>query len=167
MKKGKPAGKRGVHTAVVLPPDVLEQLRKSERGVSEEIRERINRTFSDDAIDPVTRELRDGLVNIAARLRGDFGEEWHASPRVFREFAAAVAQRLSAYEPPATAPTDIPDSVAGVVPPDEWAGWLGKVRERDDQAAHDYPQLKKAQDRRFASIGLPLIRRAKKEDEHE
>ena len=37
--------KRGVHTAVVLPPEVLDQLRKSERGVSEEIRRRIALTF--------------------------------------------------------------------------------------------------------------------------
>ena len=69
--------KRGVHTAVVLPPEVLDQLRKSERGVSEEIRRRIALTFEQDAADRVIRELCDEVRRIADKLRQDFGAEWH------------------------------------------------------------------------------------------
>ena len=52
MKKSKRAR---VHTAVVLPPDVLEQLRRSERGVSEEVRRRVDRTLDEDAFDEKPR----------------------------------------------------------------------------------------------------------------
>ena len=43
--------KRGIHTAVVLEPEVLERLRKSKEGVSFEIRERIRRTLEQDTFD--------------------------------------------------------------------------------------------------------------------
>jgi hypothetical protein len=149
---------RGVHTAVVFSPEVLEQLRSSERGVSEEVRRRVALTFEQDAIDPVTRELRDGLLNIAALLRSDFAADWHALPWAHKAFAAAIVQRLAEYAPP-----ERPNlAVDALFDPPET---IGRLRERDDQRAHDYPQLKALKQRKMAR----LLKRAitKKEREHD
>ena len=129
--------KRGVHTAVVLPPEVLDQLRKSERGVSEEIRRRIALTFEQDAADRVIRELCDGVRRIADKLRQDFGAEWHASLRAHQAFAAAVAQRIAQYTPPAiTESAAGSDSVWATVGADDPPETIGRLRESDDRREH-------------------------------
>ena len=61
-KRRRRKGERGVHTAVVLPREMLDLLRESgrrqERGVSEEIRERLAGSLFEDARDPTTRSIR-------------------------------------------------------------------------------------------------------------
>jgi len=156
---GKQKRSRGVHTAVVLPPDMLEQLRRSERGVSEEIRRRLALTFEQDAADPITRELHAGLANIATQLKQDFGTEWHTMQRPYEAFVAAVVQRLANYKPPQreeVAATDL--LFAG---PDGPPETIGRLRESDDRRAHPYPHLEVAQRRRSPLRSLHI--RAKKE----
>jgi hypothetical protein len=141
---------RGIHTAVVLPRDVLEQLRRSERGVSEEIRRRIALTFEQDSIDPVTRELRDGLVDIAKLLRQDYAVEWYTWPPAYQAFAAAMAKRIAEYAPP-------PGILASAgatkdMLREESPETIGRMRERDDRRAHAYKHLAEAQKRRSAGF---------------
>jgi hypothetical protein len=156
-------GKRepGVRTSVVLPPEVLEKLRQSERGPSVEIRERIARTFAEDALDPFTRELRDALVNIAELVHLDSIGSWHSSPSAHKEFVAAVTQRLAAYTPPpppiARGPSgevrvgvsDLFEASAAEADPE----MLGKIREQDDRRWHSYPHLEARMQRKSAFRG--------------
>jgi hypothetical protein len=129
-----------VHVGVRVDPAIADRLRASDRGLSDEIRERLERTFKYDEVDPVTRELVEGLINIAASLRVDFRGEWHSWPGAYEAFATAVAQRLSAYAPG-------PGMAIGPeaeIKEDE-TKMIGRTRERDDRRAHDYPHLKVAQ----------------------
>jgi hypothetical protein len=157
LPTGKTADAR-VHTGVRLDAKILERLSASDRGVSDQIRERLERTFAEDDLDSVTRELRDGLVRLAARLRSDFGSDWHASPWAHKAFVAAIVQRLAGYAPPER-PSLAVDALFD--PPET----IGRLRERDDQRAHDYPQLKALQQREMARLMKRAI--AKKERKHD
>jgi hypothetical protein len=95
-----------VQVGVRLDPEVADRLRKTGRGLSDEIRERLDRTFKYDQIDPITRELVEGIINIAALLRLDFETEWHAWPPPFEAFTEAIKQRAAEYAPPLDIPGD-------------------------------------------------------------
>jgi hypothetical protein len=140
---------RGVHTAVVLSAEVRDKLKQSERGLSEEIRERIERTLKYDELDPVTRELVEGLINIAALLRIDFGAEWHRWPRAYEAFATAAAQRLAGYALP---PDIVADTTSEMLTENDLPETVGRMRERDDQRAHVYRHLAAAQKRKTAGF---------------
>jgi hypothetical protein len=129
-----------VHIGVRVDPSIADRLRASNRGLSDEIRERLERTFKYDEIDPVTRELIEGLTNIAALLSVDFKGEWHAWPGAYEAFKSAVVQRLSAYAP---GPGMVVDPECEIN--EDETEMTGRTRERDDRRAHDYPHLKVAQ----------------------
>jgi hypothetical protein len=137
-----------VQTGLRLDGEVIDRLRHSERGLSDEIRDRLERTFKEDAIDAVTRELRDGLTNIAANLALDFGAQWHASPRAHEAFAAAIAQRVAAYAPPPRDGVGASDLFGPADPPET----IGRLRERDDQRTHGYEHLGSAQKSKTARL---------------
>jgi hypothetical protein len=88
---------------VSLPDDLREQLdvvvAKSGNSLGEEIRQRLERTIEQDALDPVTRELLTGIADLAAGVQADLGTPWHAYGEVLNVFAAAVAQHLADYKP--------------------------------------------------------------------
>jgi hypothetical protein len=152
-----------VQTGLRLEAEILDRLRSGGRGLSDEIRERLERTFKEDAIDPVTRELRGGLLTIAARLRADYGAEWHASWYAHQAFTAAIKQRLAGYEPPEPPPSA---AVADLFePPDT----VGRLRERDDQRAQSYPHLEGAQKRHSTRRMARAARhmKATRENDHE
>ncbi len=125
-----------VQTGVRLDAGMIERLRQGERGVSEEIRNRLERTFAEDALDPVLRELREGITNIAARLCQDFGAEWHSSPKAHEAFTAAVLQRLSRYRPSASVQEAVKDADYLAEP-----RIIGKLRESDDLHQHMYEHI--------------------------
>jgi hypothetical protein len=79
-----------VQTAVRLPRELLDRLRQSERGVSEEIRERLGRTFIEDALDPPLRALIDDIVELAELVRSDVAGNWHSDPGAHAVFRSAV-----------------------------------------------------------------------------
>lgn len=133
-----------VQTGLRLEPAMIDRLRQSDRGLSDEIRDRLERTFKEDAIDAVTRELRDGLVNIAERLRADYGE-WHKSPMAYQAFNAAMIQRIAQYEPPPE-PEGAASDLFGR------SDTIGRLREHDDRRSHSYPHLETAQ-RVLATLG--------------
>lgn len=130
-----------VQVGIRLDPAVADRLRRGQGGLSDEIRERLERTFKYDEVDPVTRELVEGLINIAALLRVDFRAEWHAWPGAYEAFAAAVVQRLAAYAPP-PAPEMMVDPESEIK--EDETKMIGRTRERDDRRAHDYPHLEAA-----------------------
>ncbi len=139
-----------VQIGVRLDSVVADRLRASEHGLSDEIRQRLERTFKYDKVDPVTRELVEGLVNIAALLSVDFGAEWHAWPRAYEAFFSAVKQRIAAYAPPPGVMTGAGATMD--ILRDEPAETIGRMRERDDQRAHPYKHLADAHKRRSAGF---------------
>jgi hypothetical protein len=146
----------------------LERLGKGERGVSEEIRERIERTFKEDEIDAPTRELRDFLVHIAAQLRDDYGTDWHKAPRAYQAFVAAIIEQLRPYEP-VREPGPVAASDLLYLGPDHPPDVVGKLRARDVRRTHSYPQLEaalEAERERRRRSGVS-VQSKKKEGKHE
>ncbi len=125
MKKKKKIGRPRaenpmVHTAVVLPPDLIDRLKMDAeakgQGLSAEIRDRLLATYQGS---PVDRETEDLLV--AVRKLGDTiayhqGAKWYEHSYSLAAFKAGVAQFLSRYLPsgdervrPDSANTGAPD----------------------------------------------------------
>src|SRR5450830_1269628 len=93
-----------VHTAVVLPGDLLERLRAdakaSDKGLSTEIRERLKLTYvlGGERIDPETDDLLATIALLARNLARDRGKKWHQHPYALAAFKAGVAEVLSRYQ---------------------------------------------------------------------
>jgi hypothetical protein len=136
-----PLDKKQRQLPVALSEDLRAQLESlsAEAGhsIAEEIRRRIERTIKEDA-DPVTRELWDGLVNIAAKLREDYNAEWHASSKAREAFSAAMVQRLEAY---AYLAEERQGADERLFTPSGPPKKIGRVREVEDRQRHFYPIL--------------------------
>jgi hypothetical protein len=89
-----------VQTGLRLPKRTYEQLSKSERGISEEIRRRLDQTLYLDQFDVQTRELADDIMRLAVQVRLDTDVAWYENPRAFETFSVAVAEWLKSLEPP-------------------------------------------------------------------
>jgi hypothetical protein len=121
-----------------LEADVIDLLRRGGRSLSDEIRHRLERTFKEDGMDAVTRELRDGLTHIAAILRQDYHAEWHASSNAREAFSAAIVQRVDAY---AYLAKKRPSAEEELFAPRGSPERIGRSRETSDRHLHPYPVL--------------------------
>jgi hypothetical protein len=144
---------------VGLPAELRERLEVASAGAShslaEEIRRRVERTFKEDAGDPVTRELIAGILNLAETIRLDLGAAWHTYPAIHEAFAAAIAQRLAGYMPASSpgAEAAIRDLLgAGLSQPQDSPETIGRTHERHDQRSHSYEQLQAIQRRKLAAL---------------
>jgi hypothetical protein len=106
MKVGRPRSEKPmVHTAVVLPPDLIAQLKadakKSGQGMSAEIRERLRVTYlmQGSRGDPETSNLLNAIKQLSHSLARDLGTRWHRHPYVMAAFKAGVADFLARYQP--------------------------------------------------------------------
>jgi hypothetical protein len=97
---------RGVHTALVLQPDVLEKLKKGSGGVSAEIRRRIDRTFLEDEFSEATRSLADAVMWIADEIDRQIGLPWNASRNGHLAVATALQTWLELCAPAAISGKD-------------------------------------------------------------
>jgi hypothetical protein len=157
-----------VQTAVRIPRAMLDRLRESELGVSEEIRQRIERTLQEDTVDPITRELLIGIGNLAAAVQADLGTAWHSYQEVQEVFAAAVVQRLAAYKPSqrTTAFIQLARDLLGETAASQVSGApdaVGATIERADRRTRAYEQLQRLQTARARSP-LSSMRRKPKEE---
>jgi hypothetical protein len=159
QKRGKSGAPESAERKVVgvrLDDEILDRLERGGGSLSDEIRERLKRTFTEDDLATATRELRDALVHLAAKLRADYGNrEWWESAYAHEAFVAAVMQRLAEYAP--TPPSQKGGAVSDLFDPPDM---IGRLRERDDRREHSYPQLEAAQKRRSSAHRL----RGKKDD---
>jgi hypothetical protein len=102
-----------VHTAVVLPRELLGRLKedaeRSGRGLSTEIRERLKFTYVREGrpCDPETMEFGKFIKNLACSLAGDLGNKWHERKYAFVAFKSGVAELLARYEPKDSGTYDI------------------------------------------------------------
>jgi hypothetical protein len=92
-----------VHTAIVLPRELLERLRTdaeaSHKGLSSEIRERLKLTYALGGVrsDPETDDLLAAIKLLADNLARDLGKKWHQHRYVLKAFTDGVAEFLSRY----------------------------------------------------------------------
>jgi hypothetical protein len=105
-KVGRPRSEKPmVHTAVVLPPELIAQLKadakKSGQGMSAEIRERLRVTYLMELSrgDPETGNLLNAIKHLSDFLARDLGKRWHQHPYVMAAFKAGVADLLARYPP--------------------------------------------------------------------
>lgn len=126
--------------SVRLDHAVVDRLRKGRIRLSHEIRNRLERTFKYEEVDPVTRELVEGLMSMAQLLQTDYGCEWHASRLACGAFVAAIKQRVARYAPASPVHHGAISDVAWEQPKA-----VGELRESDDRRAHDYPHLREAE----------------------
>jgi hypothetical protein len=153
-----------VQTGLRLEPAVLDRLREGGLSASKALRDRLDRTFREDDLDPATRELRDAVTNLAELVHRDFGD-WHSSPRAHAVFAAMIVERLAAYAPKVGDAAE--DLGLGIGDAPETIKAIAMMRERDDRRAHAYPQLE-ARTAGPSRIAAAMRRnRTKKEGDHD
>jgi hypothetical protein len=159
---------------ISLPDDLREKLdaliSKSGNSLGEEIRQRLERSIEQDRIGPITLELATGVVNLAATMEAflDAGL-WHWHQQLHGIFAAAVAQRVRAYEPPIKGALALQrlaqklgDAAASQLrqAPDA----LGAVIERADRRSHSYEYLQQLE-RDRAKLGGGVLSDVRKKEE--
>src|SRR5258708_425104 len=120
-----------VHTAVVLPQVTIERLKKSGRGMSEEIRARLTSSLLYDELDPKTRLLAAEIIQLAEEVRREFASEWHADVNTYKAFIAAVADQLESHRP--TAVSDSTGTTSHDAPPETIGRVLARRYRRDRQ----------------------------------
>jgi hypothetical protein len=88
-----------VHTAVALPRDMLERLKReakaADRGLSTEIRLRLERPERDVA----TLRLLDAIALLADYVADDLGKKWYEHAYALAAFKAGVTGLLAYYLP--------------------------------------------------------------------
>jgi hypothetical protein len=153
-----PLDKKQRQLPVALPPDLrahLESLSaQAGHSLAEEIRRRIERTIREDAMDGATRELRDGVVNIAAALHRDYKAEWHASSRARQALSAAIAQRLEGY---AYLAKKRPSADEELFAPRGSPEDIGRIRESDDRHLNSYPMLNSSPPAKRQAKSISLV----------
>jgi hypothetical protein len=104
-KRGRPRSENPmIHTAVVLPRDLLERLKQDAeaagQGLSTEIRGRLLATYADTpSRDRQTRELVEGISLLDDYVAADVGKRWHEHPYAMAEFRGGLAELLAQYQP--------------------------------------------------------------------
>jgi hypothetical protein len=88
-----------VHTAVVLPPEMIEQLKQSERGLSEEIRHRLTVSLDADKYDYRTRKLADDVMELSRQIAEQANHQWFNHPEVHAALVGAMQQYLEDHAP--------------------------------------------------------------------
>ena len=109
-KRGRPRSENPmVHTAVVLPRDLLSRIKKDaerrEIGLSAEVRQRLQVYEQDRDLavlkgrDEETKSLIEAIKLLADNLAGDLGKRWYEHPYTLAAFKAGIAVFLGHYEP--------------------------------------------------------------------
>jgi hypothetical protein len=99
-KIGRPRSENPmVHTAVVLPADLISKLKAdaeaSDQGLSAEIRQRLHSTFLSQGRE--TNRFLVAVRKLADMLARDLGTEWYEHPYTLAAFKAGVVALLSRY----------------------------------------------------------------------
>jgi hypothetical protein len=104
-KRGRPPSENPmIHTAIVLPRDLLKQMKsdaeQSGRGLSGEIRHRLQSTYEKEKLprDPETTEFVELVRRLAASLAADLGKQWHERNYGVAAFNSGVAAFLTHYQ---------------------------------------------------------------------
>ena len=133
--------------SVRLPKKWIDHLGRSELGVSEEIRRRIERTLEQDEFDPHTRELCDDIMSMAEEINHySVGEaDWHANIKSHEAVKVAIGAWLDMIKPPD------PDGVAladlpGPKDPETLGRATAKFRLKAKRYFSDRPEARERSD---------------------
>jgi len=96
-KKGKREAR--IQTGLRLEPEILDQLRSSERGISDEIRDRLKWTLDLEPLDKPTKELLEAVARMASEIELETGTPWHAHAGSHAAFRQAILSRLARIKP--------------------------------------------------------------------
>jgi hypothetical protein len=90
-----------VHTAVVLPSELIDQLKKdadaSGQGLSAEIRQRLQSTYRASPDDAETKTFLAAVRKLADVVARDIGARWFEHSYALAAFSAGVTELLSRY----------------------------------------------------------------------
>jgi hypothetical protein len=159
---------------VALPDDLRSQLERDAEAaghsIASEIRRRVASSYAADAIDPITRELIDGIIRLAESLRVDFGAPWHADASSHAAFGAALAQRVAGYKPAGQVNphprVGAVTAMLGLAKPEDQPDVIGRTHERHDWRSHSYPYIQAAQQARAHKPNFARLKqRATKKDD--
>jgi hypothetical protein len=148
---------------VSLPDAVRDQITaaadKSGHSLSEEIRQRLERTIEQDA-DPITTELLRAIIDLAADVQANYGMPWHAYGEVLDIFAAAVTRHIHDYRPgPQGGFEDLFRARFGELAASqlkEAAAVLGATLAHANQRIHSYEHLRRLQIERQRQLTIEL-----------
>jgi hypothetical protein len=117
-----------VHTAIVLPQDLLERVKRDaeehDLGLSATIRQHLQLIYllEGPRDDPETRDLLAAIKHLAQFVERDVGKKWHEHAYALAAFKAGVGAFLARYHPqgnetvrPDTAAAGRPDDPPDVV----------------------------------------------------
>jgi hypothetical protein len=68
-------------------------------SIAEEIRERVERTFLQDALDPALRTLVEDVIALAQMVNTDTGSAWDRDPGSHAAFKSAISALLAERQP--------------------------------------------------------------------
>ena len=93
-----------VHTAVVLPADLIKRLKKAAdaagHGLSAEIRQLLQvADLMRTSQDPKTTRLLNAIRHLSEKIRRDVGKEWHQHAYAQAAFRAGVLEFLERQRP--------------------------------------------------------------------
>jgi hypothetical protein len=89
-----------VQTAVRLPREMHDRLRESDLGVSEEIRRRVEQSFSWEGFDAPTRTLLMRIGRLVFLMPPETGHTWHAHAGAHEVFRQTMGLLLARAKPP-------------------------------------------------------------------
>src|SRR5262245_14258787 len=88
---------------VGLPDELRAQLEAAasaaDQSLAEEIRQRVERSFAEDARDPVLRDLLDDVEQLVELVKFDVGEDWQSSAGAHAVFRSAVLALIDERKP--------------------------------------------------------------------
>ena len=113
QKVGRPAsGEAMAHTGVVLPQDLLQRLKadgvSSGRGLSGEIRRRLQASYDQEAGDPATRHLIECTEQLANSITRDLLSPWHRTSFGRAAIKAGLSLLIAEYDIEGEKPADLP-----------------------------------------------------------
>jgi hypothetical protein len=100
---------------VALTPHIRRELEaaaaRSGNSLGEEVRRRLLRSFSDDTIDPITRDLARAVIGFTNDVQLETGRSWHEHPASNWALRNAITARLARLKPEGEAvfmPNELP-----------------------------------------------------------
>jgi hypothetical protein len=114
MAKPKPPATKQKQLPVSLTPHLRRELeaaaKRSAHSLGEEVRQRLLKSFSDESVDPLTRQLGDDVIGFAIDTKLETGLDWHGHPAANRVLRHAITARLARLQPAGDA-TFVPDEL--------------------------------------------------------
>jgi hypothetical protein len=144
-----------VQTGLRLDSDLLDKLRNTERGTSDEIRDRLKWTLDLEPLDKPTKELLEAVARIAAEIELETGTAWHEHAGSHAAFRQAILSRLARNKPEGpTAFGDRPhQSQPGPDAPEEIGIWTEyRVWEWRDRSRDDRDSIRAALEQSYREI---------------